>query len=102
MAKLRACRDYRATSTASSILGWMPQKTRYEPAFGKAICTVSPAGIEVELVIQNADIVDARVVVNDPLMQGLRTDVSFTLLLSESESYDGGELVIEGASGEDA
>jgi PKHD-type hydroxylase len=40
--------------------------------------------------------------VDDPLMQGLRTDVSFTLFLSEPESYDGGELVIEGASGEDA
>lgn len=40
--------------------------------------------------------------VDDPLMQGLRTDVSFTLFLSAPESYDGGELVIEGASGEDA
>ena len=40
--------------------------------------------------------------VDDPLMQGLRTDVSFTLFLSDPESYDGGELVIEGASGEDA
>jgi PKHD-type hydroxylase len=40
--------------------------------------------------------------VDDPLMQGLRTDVSFTLFLSEPDSYDGGELVIEGASGEDA
>ena len=39
---------------------------------------------------------------DDPLMQGLRTDVSFTLFLSDPESYDGGELVIEGASGEDA
>ena len=27
-------------------------------------------------------------------MQGLRTDLSFTLFLSESESYDGGALVI--------
>jgi PKHD-type hydroxylase len=40
--------------------------------------------------------------VDDPLMQGLRTDVSFTLFLSDPASYDGGELVIEGASGEDA
>jgi PKHD-type hydroxylase len=40
--------------------------------------------------------------VDDPLMQGLRTDVSFTLFLSDPESYDGGELVIEDASGEDA
>src|SRR5262245_53359647 len=40
--------------------------------------------------------------VDDALMQGLRTDVSFTLFLSDPDSYDGGELVIEGASGEDA
>ena len=40
--------------------------------------------------------------VDDALMDGMRTDVSFTLFLSDPESYDGGELVIEGASGEDA
>jgi PKHD-type hydroxylase len=40
--------------------------------------------------------------VDDALMDGLRTDVSFTLFLSEPASYDGGELVIESASGEDA
>lgn len=40
--------------------------------------------------------------VDDALMQGMRTDVSFTLFLAEPDSYDGGELVIESASGEDA
>jgi len=40
--------------------------------------------------------------VDDALMGGTRTDVSFTLFLSEPDSYDGGELVIETASGEDA
>ena len=40
--------------------------------------------------------------VDDALMDGMRTDVSFTLFLSDPESYDGGELVIESASGEDA
>jgi PKHD-type hydroxylase len=40
--------------------------------------------------------------VDDALMQGLRTDVSFTLFLSEPDGYDGGELVIESPSGEDA
>jgi len=39
--------------------------------------------------------------VDDALMQGMRTDVSFTLFLSEPETYDGGDLVIESASGED-
>jgi PKHD-type hydroxylase len=40
--------------------------------------------------------------VDDALMQDMRTDVSFTLFLSEPASYDGGELVIESTSGEDA
>lgn len=40
--------------------------------------------------------------VDNPLMGGIRTDVSFTLFLAEPEAYDGGELVIESPSGEDA
>ena len=39
--------------------------------------------------------------VDNPLMDGVRTDVSFTLFLADPESYDGGELVIETAAGED-
>jgi PKHD-type hydroxylase len=40
--------------------------------------------------------------VDDALMGGLRTDVSFTLFLSDPKSYAGGELVLESAAGEDA
>lgn len=40
--------------------------------------------------------------VDDAVMDGMRADVSFTLFLSEPKSYDGGELTIESASGEDA
>ncbi|MGV3633365.1 MAG: Fe2+-dependent dioxygenase [Pseudorhodoplanes sp.] len=40
--------------------------------------------------------------VDDALMGGMRTDVSFTLFLDAPESYEGGELVIENASGDDA
>jgi PKHD-type hydroxylase len=39
--------------------------------------------------------------VDDALMQGMRTDVSFTLFLADPDSYDGGELIIESASGEE-
>jgi PKHD-type hydroxylase len=39
--------------------------------------------------------------VDDALMEGMRTDVSFTLFLSDPASYDGGELTIEGAAGEE-
>jgi PKHD-type hydroxylase len=40
--------------------------------------------------------------VDDALMGGVRTDVSFTLFLSAPESYDGGEVIIDSATGEDA
>lgn len=40
--------------------------------------------------------------VDDALMAGMRTDVSFTLFLCEPSEYDGGELVIETSAGEDA
>jgi PKHD-type hydroxylase len=34
-------------------------------------------------------------------MDGVRTDVSFTLFLAEPADYDGGELVIETSAGEE-
>lgn len=40
--------------------------------------------------------------VDDALMQGLRTDVSFTLFVDDPDTYDGGELIIETTAGEDA
>jgi PKHD-type hydroxylase len=39
--------------------------------------------------------------VDDALMDGMRTDVSFTLFLSDPDDYDGGELVIESAAGDE-
>lgn len=40
--------------------------------------------------------------VDDALMNGMRTDVSFTLFISDPKTYGGGELVIETTAGEDA
>jgi PKHD-type hydroxylase len=40
--------------------------------------------------------------VDDALIGGARTDVSFTLFLADPETYDGGELIIDTASGEEA
>jgi PKHD-type hydroxylase len=39
--------------------------------------------------------------VDDAIMGGMRSDVSFTLFLSDPDTYDGGALVIETASGEE-
>ena len=33
-------------------------------------------------------------------MNGMRTDLSFTLFLSDPEGYEGGELVVEGVDSE--
>jgi PKHD-type hydroxylase len=38
--------------------------------------------------------------VDDALMQGLRTDLSFTLFLTNDTAYNGGELIIETTAGE--
>lgn len=40
--------------------------------------------------------------VDDALMGGVRADIAFTLFLSDPRSYDGGELIIESAAGDDA
>jgi PKHD-type hydroxylase len=40
--------------------------------------------------------------VDDAVMHGMRTDVSFTLFLDDPASYDGGELVIETSGGNEA
>lgn len=40
--------------------------------------------------------------VDNAVMDGERTDVSFTLFLSDPASYDGGELMIDSASGTDS
>jgi len=39
--------------------------------------------------------------VDDPLIDGMRADVAFTLFLSDPESYAGGELIIESTAGEE-
>lgn len=40
--------------------------------------------------------------VDDAIMDGNRTDVSFTLFLTPPAEYDGGDLIIESSAGEDA
>jgi PKHD-type hydroxylase len=40
--------------------------------------------------------------VDDALMGGMRTDLSFTLFIDQPVAYDGGELVMETSAGETA
>jgi PKHD-type hydroxylase len=40
--------------------------------------------------------------VDDALMGGMRSDISFTLFIDEPDTYDGGELVMETSAGETA
>jgi PKHD-type hydroxylase len=39
--------------------------------------------------------------IDDPIMGGVRTDLSVTVFLTPPESYEGGDMVIETASGEE-
>lgn len=39
--------------------------------------------------------------VDDAMMGGMRTDVSFTLFLNEPSEYEGGELILDTAAGEE-
>jgi hypothetical protein len=73
-------------------LGMDAAENQIRAASGKAICTVSPGSCAPE---SKSSLSSKTRMLWDPLMQGLRTDVSFTLFLAEPESYDGGELVIE-------
>lgn len=38
--------------------------------------------------------------VDDPVMAGLRSDLSFTVFLSDPETYEGGALLVDGLDGE--
>lgn len=40
--------------------------------------------------------------IDEPVINGIRTDLSFTLFLSEPDEYDGGELILEHHSGEES
>jgi PKHD-type hydroxylase len=40
--------------------------------------------------------------VDDALMNGMRTDISYTLFLSDPKTYSGGELVLENTSGDES
>src|SRR5262245_38994572 len=62
---------------------------------------VRPKPLSPLLFARNAENMPYGSHVDDALMGGMRTDVAFTLFLPEPTSYDGGELTIESAGGEE-
>jgi PKHD-type hydroxylase len=59
-----------------------------------------PRNITPLLFAQYRDTMTYGTHVDDAQMQGIRTDISFTLFIDEPETYKGGELVIETSAGE--
>jgi PKHD-type hydroxylase len=59
-----------------------------------------PRNITPILFAQYRDTMTYGTHVDDALMQGIRTDISFTLFIDAPDSYAGGELVIETSAGE--
>ena len=77
-----------STSTVSRIEGWMPQKASKVPASGKAdrhaLLRLLGAGVEVELGMENAHVVGARVVVeHGQRLPGLEANVGRRERLAE-------------------
>lgn len=60
-----------------------------------------PAALARLMLNRHAEGMEYGAHVDAPYVDGVRTDLSFTLFLSGPERYDGGELVIDGAGAED-
>lgn len=100
--------------------GWAAKEVKKNQQLGRNKKAQAATGVLLDRLQKNAMVQSvirpkqvARVTVNryeqgeyygthmdDSLMNGARTDISFTLGLSPLEDYDGGELVIEDSSGE--
>jgi PKHD-type hydroxylase len=87
-----------ATSeTASPVLKKVEQALLANPVFKAA---ASPKSIIKLMVSRYLAGMQYGTHVDDPMMNGIRTDLSFTLFLSDPATYDGGSLVIEDNDGD--
>jgi PKHD-type hydroxylase len=77
----------------------LAQSLRANPVFDLA---VRPKAMTPLVISKTADGGHYGTHVDSAIMGGLRSDVSFTLFLSDPADYDGGELILESASGTDS
>ena len=88
----------RASVTLDRLRESLSKALLANPVFDLA---VRPKALMPLLISRTADGGHYGTHVDSALMGGLRSDVSFTLFLTPPGDYDGGELVIESAAGED-
>lgn len=69
---------------------------------GRVRSAAQPAAIARILLNRYREGMEYGAHVDAPYIDGVRTDLSFTLFLSDPGAYDGGELVIDGAGAEDS
>jgi PKHD-type hydroxylase len=77
----------------------LSQSLRANPVFDLA---VRPKAITPLHISKTADGGHYGAHVDSAIMAGLRSDVSFTLFLSDPSTYDSGELILESAAGTDS
>ncbi|MGV8989588.1 MAG: Fe2+-dependent dioxygenase [Cypionkella sp.] len=75
-----------------AILGKVEQALAASPLFRSA---ARPKAVSKLILSRYRDGHTYGLHVDDALMQGLRTDLSFTLFLAEPDAYDGGALIVE-------
>lgn len=97
-AKVKKNEQARASVTLDLIRGQLSAAMLENPVFSLA---VRPKVLTPLLISKTSGGGHYGAHVDAAMMGGVRADVSFTLFLSAPESYEGGELVIESAAGED-
>jgi PKHD-type hydroxylase len=98
-AHARAVKDNEQVKSAASeaILKKVEQTLRAHPLF---LAAAMPKGFVKLMISRYRTGMHYGTHVDEPVMNGMRTDLSFTLFLSDPLSYDGGELVIEENDGD--
>ncbi len=87
------------TDKAKAALALIERAVLANPVFQSA---AQPAAFARQVLNRYGEGMEYGAHVDAPYIDGVRTDLSFTLFLSAPEDYDGGALVIDGAGAEDA
>lgn len=87
------------TEAAKAVLALIERAIFANPVFQSA---AQPAALARLMLNRYGEGMEYGAHVDAPYIDGVRTDLSFTLFLSDPASYEGGALVIDSASAEDA